>query len=175
MCDRNADEDARTFYDRGGWFAVLHVPPHVRGHVVLVRTADDRCPQGLDRETLAGLELAISEVVAVLTRHYADIKNVLVVSLRAKDPHVHLHLIPVWPSEEAAWRAASGHAEGRMFTFLGDLEAIAIERDKREQVRRGCTDSEIRADYVSACKSDRDALALLAGSEGVGSAGRRLR
>ena len=167
MCARDEDANARTFYDREGWFAVLHVPPHARGHAVLARAATPggRCPQALDEPVLHGLERALSNVVALLKQHYAGVTNVLVVSLRMKDPHVHIHLIPLWPQDEADWRQATGRAQGYIFAFLGDLEVAAAERARQERTRHGWSEAQLRAHDVAASRSDREALLRLADTQ----------
>ena len=162
MCDRSADARARNFYERQGWFAVLAVPPHIRGHAVLARSAQGQCPSGVTAETVRGLDVAIADVTGLLRRYYAETTNIFIVSLRAKDPHVHLHLIPAWPGHIAAWRAETGHTDGYMFAYLGDLE-VATQRQIREfQDAGGLTETAAVRQLAPDMETDCAALANLA-------------
>ena len=138
FCARGTGIQARTFYDRGNWFAFLASPANLTGHAILaVKSLDGTCPQALSIDVLRGLDQALADVADLLHAHYQP-KRVLFASLRAVDPHVHVHLFPVTEAHEAAWRQekGAGYEKGRFFEFLGDQERTA-----RQLLDAGATES----------------------------------
>ncbi|HYZ91990.1 MAG TPA: HIT domain-containing protein [Actinomycetota bacterium] len=119
----------REFFDADGWYALLDWRPMVTGHSLLVRVSTDECPRELTNDTLAGFEENLVKVTSALRRHYAATTNVLVASLTGKDPHVHFHLVPVWPVDEAQWREESGLKTGSLFQFLGARERSKPDKE----------------------------------------------
>jgi hypothetical protein len=86
---------------------------------VLAVKAHGDCPRELSATFLKGLDGALAEVSDALRRYY-DPKHVVFASLRAKDPHLHLHLFPVTSNQEEEWRKQKGlgYETGRFFEFL---------------------------------------------------------
>ena len=123
FCRRDRAFAARTFYETDRWFGFLAAPPNIRGHAILAVKSTGACPQTLDRETLRDLDAALGDITAILTAHYRP-KRVLFASLRAKDPHIHLHVFPVSEEDEQRWRQekGEGYETGRFFEFLGEQE-----------------------------------------------------
>lgn len=124
FCDRSDDIPARIFYENkeAGWYALLSAPPHTRGHAILAAcNRDGRCPQQFDRRTLGTIGVALSEVVQAIRKHYS-VQEVLLTSIRRDIRHFHVHLLPVWPAEEARWRSVTGYAKSHLMEFIGSLE-----------------------------------------------------
>ena len=124
FCARGADMQARTFYERDNWFALLAAPANLPGHAILaVKSREGECLQTLSADVLRGLDSALADVAQLLKAHYRP-KRIVFASLRAVDPHVHIHLFPVSEAHEDAWRQekGAGYEKGRLFEFLGDRE-----------------------------------------------------
>jgi diadenosine tetraphosphate (Ap4A) HIT family hydrolase len=139
FCRCPDDLRERTFHDKGGWFAFLDLCPLTRGHVVLARTAEEECPQGLTKENLSGHDDALLAVLGGLRRYYEGCdgppKDFLFASLRQKVRHVHTHVLPLWADDEAAWRVGS-HAQGKMWAFLAyrdDAMYATYEKERPEE------------------------------------------
>jgi diadenosine tetraphosphate (Ap4A) HIT family hydrolase len=143
FCSRTALE-SRVFYDQGAWYAFLTAPPYVRGQTILaLKNSTTECPTALTPNHLRGLDSAIPAVAGILSTHFRP-KDILVASLRGRDPHVHFHLIPLWPNEEAAWREISHRQRGHLFEFLGHTEFTAEERARIEREQQGLSEDEQR-------------------------------
>lgn len=151
----------RVYYDRESWYAFLASPPYVDGHSILaVKKSEDGCPSELTLRHLRGLDVAIAEVVHLLMQHFQP-KDVLFASLRGREPHVHLHLVPLWEDVERPWRSDSGHPRGHLFEFLGVLEKSRQSEHDQERNERGWTEDEQRIEYLPHLKPHIDALRAL--------------
>src|SRR5258706_4180057 len=144
FCTRSANLQDRMFYENrsNGWFAFQSAPPHTTGHAVLAALGrGGSCPRDFDSQTLQGLGEALCDVVAAIREHHAPhIENVLFASFRVQVNHFHLHLLPLWPEEEKAWREATGYRDSHLMEFIGSLEkkraALIAERAAREASRK---------------------------------------
>jgi diadenosine tetraphosphate (Ap4A) HIT family hydrolase len=146
FCDR-APLESRVFYDQGPWYALLAAPPYVRGQTILaLKNSTTECPTALTPNHLRGLDTAIPAVAGILMTHFRP-KDILVASLRGRDPHVHFHLMPLWPDEETAWREKSHRQRGHLFEFLGHIEFAAEERARNEREQQALTEEEQRRLY----------------------------
>ena len=162
FCLRDEDLQQRTFYDHGRWFAFLAAPPSIAGHTILAVKGSDPCPQELTAEVLSGIDTALADVAKLLRGHYRP-KHVLFASLRASDPHVHLHVFPVSESAVAEWRErkGNGHESGRLFEFLGDLESTAFSAQSAERERNGWSKAQQRSAHAQKLRPDVGALQVL--------------
>jgi hypothetical protein len=84
-------------------------------------------------------------------------------SLRAKDPHLHLHLFPVTSNQEEEWRKQKGlgYETGRFFEFLGDQERAAWTRQGTERETSNRTEDERRSEIAKALQPDVEKLKAL--------------
>ena len=165
FCERSGDIPQRIFYEgkRAAWFAFLSSPPHTKGHTVLAaRRQGRRCPQKFDLQTLGSLGAALSDVVPVLLKYYS-VKEVLLTSLRREVKHFHLHLLPVWPDEEKAWRRVTGYPHSHLMEFIGSLEKkrdfLLLDR----ATKRGKSEEEQRSECTAKLRPDVRALRRMAG------------
>jgi len=145
----------RVFYRDRDWYAFLDKKPLTPGHTIVARVSagNEECPRLLGHETLEGIDAALAAVIALLMAHFQP-KDVLVASLRGKVPHVHFHLVPLWAAEEQQWRQESGHETGRLWQFLGHLDASQADEQGRER------------DVLERLRSDVNELRRLAGQSG---------
>jgi len=160
LCERTPLEP-RVYYDWESWYAFLVSPPYVDGHTILAvkKTAND-CPSDLSLRHLRGSDVAISSVVDLLKQHFQP-KDVLFAALRGREPHVHLHLIPLWEKEELEWRSKSGHPKGHLFEFLGTLERTRQSEHEHERIERGWSVEQQRSVYLARLQPHIDALRAL--------------
>ena len=160
FCDRDPLE-SRVYYDRDNWYAFLTSPPYVQGHTGLaVKRSGISCPTELTHAHLRGLDNAISDVAQLLLEHFIP-KDVLFASLRGRESHLHLHLIPLWQDDEDEWRSQSGHERGHLFEYLGNLEKTRQLRAEQERNKRGWSEEEQRSRYMPQLQSDVDSLRAL--------------
>jgi diadenosine tetraphosphate (Ap4A) HIT family hydrolase len=117
------------------------------GHSILARVASSGCPTALSTEHLEGLHLALPRIADLLQAEYRA-SNVLVSSLRGSVPHVHLHLVPLVPEVEAAWRQHTGWEKGHLHEFLGHHENVCFVRNLRERLDKGWTTDEQISDHA---------------------------
>jgi diadenosine tetraphosphate (Ap4A) HIT family hydrolase len=163
FCEPGPDIRKRVFYERPDWYAFLAAPPYAKGHTILARQkAGAECPTALLREHLRGTDQALPDVVEAIRSHYSPKpKDVLVASLRGKEPHVHWHLIPLWEEQERAWRLGSRHERGHLFEFLADADRTAQSKALDERIKHGWTAKEQRDHFTVALQSDVNALSRL--------------
>lgn len=163
FCDRTPLE-ARVFYDRYTWYAFLAAPPYTRGQTILARKKRDGCPIGLTTENLTGLETAIAAVSRILLAYYQP-KDILVASLRGRDPHMHFHLMPLWEEEERAWRKETRREKGFLMEYLGYVEHTAETRITAERTRSRLSEDEFRELTIPELKPDVNALRAISSYE----------
>jgi len=165
FCERGSGLQDRVFYERRGWFAFLAAPAYANGHAIVARVkSGSECPTVLNRVNLQGSDLAIADVVEAIRSHYKP-ADVLIASLRGREPHMHWHLIPRWQEPERAWRLESRYEGGHLFEFLADADRKAQSRAFDERVQMGWTADEQRVRFCEAHRSDIEALSrLLRGS-----------
>jgi len=157
FCDRTPLE-TRIFYDDHTWYAFLTAPPYTKGQTILaLKRSDTHCPTALTAENLKGLDIAIAAVTQIMFSHYHP-KDVLLASLRGRDPHIHFHLIPLWEEEERAWRESSLRKKGYLFEFLGYVEHTAETRLETERALHGLSEDEHRSLFIPQLQPDVDAL-----------------
>ncbi len=119
------------------------------------------CPTALTRGYLRGLDVAIASVIDLMDQHFQP-KDVLVASLRGRDPHIHFHLMPLWEAEEREWRRQSLREKGHLFEFLGYVERNAESRAQRERIERGWSEERHRAESAKQLQPDIVALRAIA-------------
>jgi len=153
--------EPRIFYDGGNWFAFLAAPGNTRGHAILAAKGNDPCPNTLTSEVLVGLDRALADVIRVLRDHYQP-KDMAFASLRAKEPHFHCHILPVWTEEERQWRHQTGHEEGHLLEFLGLQEQNASNEHQAEREDKGWTEEEQRTAHQVALGLDIQGLRSIA-------------
>ena len=157
FCERSRLEQ-RVFYDEGSWYALLAAPPFTRGQTILaLKNSAEDCPASLTIQHLKGLDIAIASVIDVLHRHFRP-KDVLIASLRGRDPHIHFHLMPLWEVEEQEWRQQSHRERGHLFEYLGWVETKAKLRVERERAEYGWSEERHRAESAKQLQTDVDAL-----------------
>lgn len=161
FCERGDELEKRVIYDQDAWYAFLAAPPYAMGHTILARKGSDAgCPTMLSREHLRGFDAAMADVVELLQSHYAP-KDILVASLRGKEPHVHWHLVPLWQEQEREWRLRSRYESGHLFEFLADADQRAQSKAFDERVARNWNPDQQRASIANELKSDVQALLAL--------------
>ncbi len=149
------------FFDEGAWYALLAAPPFTRGQTILaLKNSAADCPTSLTIQHLKGLDVAIARVVEFLHRHFQP-KDVLIASLRGRDPHIHFHLMPLWEVEEQEWRQQSHREKGHLFEFLGYVETKAKLRVKTERMEHGWSEERHRAEAAVKLQPDVAALRVL--------------
>ncbi len=160
FCERTPLE-SRVFYDQEGWYAFLTAPPYTKGQTILaLKKSTLQCPTALSAENLKGIDVAIAAVTQLLLTHYCP-KDILVASLRSRDPHVHFHLVPLWEQEEHAWRKRSLRQKGYLMEYLGHVEHSAEIRLEAERARMGWSEEEHRDRIIPQLRSDVDALRIM--------------
>ncbi|MBP1697810.1 MAG: hypothetical protein H6Q41_2998 [Deltaproteobacteria bacterium] len=125
FCNKHSDVWSRVFYKnpKKGWFAFLDAHPHTKGHVILAAIRrSGPCPQEFDPNTFRSLGGALCDVERAMRECYPGMKSVLIASLRGDVKHVHFHLLPLWPKEEARWRKVTGYPDSALMEFIGSLE-----------------------------------------------------
>jgi len=152
----------RIFYDGDNWFGILAAPGNTRGHAILAAKANDQCPDILEPEVLNGLDRALADVVRILKAHYQP-KDIVFASLRAKEPHFHCHILPVWSEEEREWRHQTGHEEGHLLEFLGLQEHNASNSHQAERKDKGWSEEDQRTAHEIALGPDIQGLRNIAG------------
>jgi diadenosine tetraphosphate (Ap4A) HIT family hydrolase len=160
FCERTSLE-TRIFYDQHNWYAFLTAPPYTKGQTILtLKKLDTQCPTGLTAENLKGLDVAIADVSQMLLSYYHP-KDILVASLRGRDPHIHFHLIPLWEEEELAWRKCSLRKKGYLLEYLGHVEHTAETRIETERAQNGLSEDEHRDLIIPQLQPDVTALRAL--------------
>ena len=156
FCKRTPLE-SRVFYDQQNWYAFLTAPPYTKGQTILAFKKREVCPVGLKAENLYGLEIAIATVSQMLLTHYHP-KDILVASLRGRDPHLHFHLVPLWEEEEREWRKKSLRKKGYLMEYLGHVEHTAETRIELERAQNRLSEDEHRELIIPQLQSDVIAL-----------------
>jgi diadenosine tetraphosphate (Ap4A) HIT family hydrolase len=156
FCNRTPLE-SRVFYDQHNWYAFLTAPPYTKGQTILALKKRDVCPVGLTAENLYGLDIAIAAVSQILLAHYRP-KDILVASLRGRDPHLHFHLVPLWEEEEREWRTKSLRKKGYLMEYLGHVEHTAETRIESERAQNGLSEDEYRELLIPQLRPDVIAL-----------------
>ena len=157
FCDRTPLE-TRVFYDQQNWYAFLTAPPYTKGQTILaLKRIDTQCPTGLTEENLKGLDVAIATVSQMLLSHFRP-KDILVASLRGRDPHLHFHLVPLWEEEEREWRTKSLREKGYLMEYLGHVEHTAETRIESERAQNGLSEDEHRELLIPQLQPDIIAL-----------------
>jgi diadenosine tetraphosphate (Ap4A) HIT family hydrolase len=163
FCRRDQQLEERVFYDRKNWYALLAAPANARGHAILaLKPGGARCPKKLLRAHLQGLDAAIADVVEALEQRYKP-KDVLVASLRALDPHVHWHLIPLWTEQEREWRRRSHHEKGHLFEFLADIDKDAQSNALDERMQQDWSTADQRQHFNETLRSQVSRLRVVTG------------
>ena len=160
FCDRTPLK-SRIFYDQFNWYAFLTAPPYTKGQTILtLKKINLECPTGLTAENLKGLDIAISSVSQILLSHYHP-KDILVASLRGRDPHIHFHLIPLWEEEEREWRKRSLRKKGYLLEYLGHVEHTAETKLETERAQNGLSEDEHRELIIPQLQPDVNALRVI--------------
>lgn len=163
FCERQSLEP-RVFYDHRRLVCLSSGTPSAEGHTILaVKNSRADCRTALWHEYLQGLDIALAGVVQALLRRYPRPQDVLVASLRGKDPHVHWHLVPLWQGQERGWRRQSLNEEGHLFEFLGHVEKTAQSKAQHERTERGWSEEEQRAHLQPDLQPDVDSLRAIIG------------
>src|SRR6266498_1428029 len=166
FCERTPVE-SRVFYDQDSWYAFLTAPPYTKGQAILARKkSGTRCPTTLSLQNLKGVDVAIARVTQILLTHFRP-KDILVASLRGRDPHVHFHLMPLWEEEEREWRNHSLRQKGYLMEYLGHVEHTAETRLEIERAKLGWSEDEYRNHVIPQVEVDVHALRAMScyGSE----------
>jgi diadenosine tetraphosphate (Ap4A) HIT family hydrolase len=103
------------------------------------------------------VDVAIAAVTKMLLAHFCP-KDILVASLRGRDPHIHFHLMPLWEDEERAWRMQSHRKKGYLMEYLGYVEHSAETRIEIERATMRLSEDEHRERIIPQLQSDVDAL-----------------
>jgi diadenosine tetraphosphate (Ap4A) HIT family hydrolase len=125
FCNRRSDIWRRVFYKdaKKAWFAFLDAHPYTKGHVILAALKQKGpCPQEFDPKVFHFLGGALCDVERAMRKCYPHMKHVLFASLRGDVKHFHIHLLPLWPEEEACWRKITGYSDAHFMEFIGLLE-----------------------------------------------------
>lgn len=139
----------------------------MEGHSILVvKKFDIGCPSKLTYRNLRGIEAAIAEVVNLIMQHFQP-KDILFASLRGREPHIHLHLVPLWADLELEWRAESGHIKGHLFEYLGTLEKNSQLKHVQEREEQGWIEDEQREKHLPSLLPHVEALRALASNRSV--------
>jgi diadenosine tetraphosphate (Ap4A) HIT family hydrolase len=160
FCNRTPLEN-RVFYDSHSWYALLAAPPYTKGQTILaLKKSTTHCPTKLTVENLTGIDVAIAAVTQILLDHFCP-KDILLASLRGRDPHVHFHLVPLWAEEEQAWRKHSLRRKGYLMENLAHMDYSAETRLEAERTQMGWSEEEHRDRIIPQLQPDVDALRAL--------------
>jgi diadenosine tetraphosphate (Ap4A) HIT family hydrolase len=169
----------RIFYKNEYWFAFLAAPFHTVGHTILAATMiNSKCPNdenlGLvrinskdftDAPSLhySYLGKSLGKVSLVLREHYADIDSILYTSVRGDIKHFHFHMIPLRKRDEVGWREKTGHENGALLQYLGDLEKNGDENAQRERIVHDWSKTEQREILTKSLIKDVAELRVISG------------